>query len=206
MPDRDDLDLLLDSALATYADPGADSGLVKRVLAVVTAARELRERRSFFARTRMWLPWAIAMPLAASLLMWLAISRTQHAPAAKTQQAYQPERAQAPSNNAPAVAELANSNQKIPFSETKAVVHPSMHTARLKPCPFKTRDNSDCAPLPKLDVFPTPQPLTRQERSLASMATEAPVPLRQALANAQKEDDPPVHIAAIHIPPIETQP
>ena len=32
MPEKDDLDRLLDSALSTYADPGPESGLEERVL------------------------------------------------------------------------------------------------------------------------------------------------------------------------------
>src|SRR5450631_1222883 len=38
MPDKDDLDLLLDSALSTYADPGPRAGLEERVLSALNVA------------------------------------------------------------------------------------------------------------------------------------------------------------------------
>ena len=39
MREKDDLDLLIDSALATYADPGPDSGLEDRLLVGLSAVR-----------------------------------------------------------------------------------------------------------------------------------------------------------------------
>jgi hypothetical protein len=58
-------------------------------------------------------------------------------------------------------------------------------------------------PLPKLDFFPTPQPLTPQEQALAVIATQTPAPELKALIDAQKADDRPFPIAASHIPPFE---
>ena len=60
------------------------------------------------------------------------------------------------------------------------------------------------SPLPKLDVFPTPQPLTPEERAFVVLITQTPTPVRNALLAAQEQDDAPVHIAAIHIPPLES--
>ena len=57
--------------------------------------------------------------------------------------------------------------------------------------------------LPKLDVFPAPQPLTAEERALYSFATDVPEKQRQAVLNAQKNDNAPLDVAAIRIPPIE---
>jgi hypothetical protein len=42
------------------------------------------------------------------------------------------------------------------------------------------------APLPKLDVFPTPQPLTSQERALALYAARKPHALQQVLGTPQQ--------------------
>lgn len=241
MRDKDKLDVLLDSALATYADPA--SRIEQRVLASLQAARGAAERRSWLARTGSWLPWAIAVPAAATLLFWIAISKVQHLPATKTQQAYQPERAQVPSIDAPATAASANSNQKgssgakarigsVKLSGSTKVVpsqkigRPGISQQAMKACPVLGLDSaakigaasSSCSaaqtvpagtqvaeavPRPKLDVFPTPQPLTSQERALVSVTTEAPVPVRKALADAQTQDNFPIHIAAIHIPPVE---
>jgi hypothetical protein len=55
----------------------------------------------------------------------------------------------------------------------------------------------------KLAVFPTPQPLTPQERALYALATQVPEDQRQAILNARKNDSAPLDIAAIRIPPLE---
>jgi hypothetical protein len=59
------------------------------------------------------------------------------------------------------------------------------------------------APLPKLDVFPTPQPLTPEEQVLAVFAAKAPLTERQALLDAQKQADAPLSIAALQIQPLD---
>jgi hypothetical protein len=59
------------------------------------------------------------------------------------------------------------------------------------------------APAPKLDVFPTPQPLTPEEHTLVAIAAQAPAPLRKALVEAQLQPGEPLRIAAISIPPIK---
>jgi len=228
MPDKDDLDLLLDSALATYADPGADSGLEERMLAAVAAAQADGDIRKVSRWTSWWPAWAIALPMVASLLLWIAMSRPDHAPANPIQEANRVEEMRTPSSSVPTARRTIQHGDS---TRTTARSHRAAGKAALKPCqateltpaaastpgnsgscPGKTPAGStsmqavSTTPLPKLDVFPTPQPLTPQERSFASVATVAPVPLRQALAEAQKEDNAPVHIAAIHIPPIEAQP
>ena len=92
MPDKDDLDLLLDSALSTYADPGPDAGLganfEQRVLARIAAAQTSPERKQ--APRRTWLPWAIALPLAAGLVLLLLLApKINHSPSANTQLAHE---------------------------------------------------------------------------------------------------------------------
>lgn len=74
-PDRE-FDLLVRSALATYAEPASESDLVHGILARVAA-------ESAPAPARRWLPWAIALPVAAGLLMlaFLFGSRQMHMPA-----------------------------------------------------------------------------------------------------------------------------
>src|SRR5271167_2041306 len=63
-----EFDLLLRSALETYADSGPDSGLAERVLARIAIEGEGdRIRRS--KRSGWTIRWAIALPLAACLII-----------------------------------------------------------------------------------------------------------------------------------------
>jgi len=234
MPEKDEVDRLLDSALATYADPGADSGLERRVLAALAAERTAGEDRRAAGWSRRWLAWAIAAPVTASLLLWISIAKIKHAPPSQSQEAHRTERMQTPSVGTPAARARRDTQIGIHPSGGEALVHSSAHKATLKPChvtkpvslhgvgtgstscPTMGQDVSTGAqvaqvlPRPKLDVFPTPQPMTKQERTLAAVASEAPVTLRKALVEAQEQDDTRVRIAAIHIPPIkppsQTQP
>jgi len=59
------------------------------------------------------------------------------------------------------------------------------------------------AALPKLDVFPTPQPMTPQEKALVASTARASKPQLLALVTAQQNPEGPVTIAAIQIPPLE---
>jgi hypothetical protein len=188
MREKDDLDLLLDSALATYADPGPDSGLENRVLAALSAVQS-EPRTVITLRSRRWLPWAIAVPIAASLLLlWLLIAHHRQLPTSAPQQARQ----FAPGPIAPPAA---------PPNQLRRAV-PRRHTVRITQPPSSVQ-TAQAAPLPKLDVFPTPKPLTPEEQALVGVAAQTPQPIREALVQAQSQDDSPVRIAAIHIPPLE---
>ena len=192
MPEKDELDLLLDSALATYADPGPGSDLEDHVMAAVASA-QAADTAAARAR-RSWLPWAVAIPVAAALLfLWLSVARRVLAP--------QPQQAHATRPSTPE-NQPASPHRPGRAPSRKRFIQAAPQTELAK--------TDKRTPLPKLDVFPTPQPLTAQERGLALVSAEAQPPLREAIVQAQKEDDAPVHIAAIHIPPIsppsQTQP
>jgi hypothetical protein len=180
MRENDDLDLLLDAALKTYAESEASPSLEQRVLARIAA------EPSVAPRTR-WLPWAIAVPLAACLLVVALFFSQQH--------------------RAPIQTALTPSAPSSPLAALPAAPHPAqVHRARtrspLHSAPPILLANRN-VPLPKLDVFPTPQPLNAEERTLVVIATQTPVPLRKALVDAQSQPDAPLHIAEIRIPPIE---
>ena len=220
MPDKDDLDLLLDSALSTYADPGPRAGLEERVLSALNAAPIVGGSRGIQAPeyrqtkgdgdfrpgplsfqyilakfnvpiSRRRLAWAIALPIVAGLLLfWLSTPATIKAPFIHTQQAHQ-----------------TNPSPPIPLA---AAPQFSMRTSRRhatrvieSALPPSDAQVADAVARPKLDVFPTPQPMSAEERALVVVAMQTPLPLRKALAEAQ-QDDPPIHIAATHIPPLES--
>jgi hypothetical protein len=213
--DKDDLDLLLDSALATYADPGPDSGLEDRVLAALAAAHAETTARIQPRRWR-WLPWVIAIPVAACvILLWMLVpTRVVREPT--QQQAYRPDQAQSRLPGE-AVTLPQPALQKIHPSRAKARDHSAALMARPKPCPFEAAGScvearpdasaptgaANLTALPKLDVFPTPQPLTEQEQALLSYAQQAPTAQLQALSEAQARDEDPFPIATVHIPAFE---
>jgi hypothetical protein len=185
MPENDSLDRLIDSALATYASQEADSELAQRVLDRVSIEAATVPRRG-------WLPWAIALPVATGLLLLAVLSgpKPSHRPGGNTEQANQPRQPHAMES-----PESSISSQ--PSSSANARTAMPRVRRRLAAVAGKP------ARLPKLDTFPTPQPLTPAERTLAEYAAHAPEAERQALLEAQKQIDNPLSIAAIEIKPLE---
>jgi hypothetical protein len=192
MRDNDELDAMLDSALASYAEPGPDAGLEKRILARVSNEAATNARRR-------WLPWAFAIPVAACVVV-LALfasgllarhSRETLRPGESATRAHAPAVIAAQPESLP--VRIANRGERMTrtrASISKAATQPEQNAAGV-------------VPLPKLEVFPTPQPLTPAEQELASYAANAPVPERQSLIEANKQSEAPLRIAAIHIPPLE---
>ncbi|HEY1984669.1 MAG TPA: hypothetical protein VGG85_04625 [Terracidiphilus sp.] len=193
MREKDDLDLLLDSALLTYADPGPDACLEDRVLNALTAGSAPEVRTTWAVRKprRTWLRWAIALPIAGCLLLlWLSTPKTIHAPSTRHQEARQ---------NNPAAALSPAVTAEISTHTPRRLVTRAIQSA---PPPSNAQVAND-VPRPKLDVFPTPQPMSAEERALSLVAAQTPLPLRKALVDAQ-QDDPPIHIASTHIPPLDS--
>jgi hypothetical protein len=181
----DELDLLLDSALATYADPGPGSGLEQRILTRISAETAPAPRRR-----RLW--WAIALPAAACLLLvFLSTPKHPHPPSGRTEQAH-------PSQEAPFIATHTGSRPAHHLEAPQRSEKPTRKT-QSEPITLAAKP----VPYPKLDVFPTPRPLTHAEQALAVFAARAPEPERESLVETQKQLEEPLHIAAIHIPPLE---
>jgi len=178
-----ELDALIRSSIATYGQPAPNSELAKRILIRIAAEPEQ-------AATRRWLPWAIALPVAACLITIFMLFETRpvHAPAGLTNRAQIP--AQLHDNIAPGEPHQTQHENK------KTLVQPELRP-RLAMADSKTQ------PLPKLDVFPTPQPLTPEERALVQFVAHAPAAERKALLEEKEQPDAPLTIAAIKIQPIE---
>lgn len=191
MREKDQLDDLLDAALSTYADPGPHSGLEQRILARVSAENLAASTPTL---RRRWLPWGIALAAASCLLLFLVFSAQKriHPPSATTQSAH--------SSNA-FTATTAH-HEPIPIHPPVTFIHGAN---RLSPNAHRPSAAvaSKSAPLPKRDVFPTPEPLTPQEQALLAFAARASKPEIQALVQAQEQADAPLVIAAIHIQPLE---
>jgi hypothetical protein len=193
MRDNDELDAMLDSALASYSDPGPDLGLEQRILSRVSRESATKARRR-------WMPWAFAIPVAACVVVLAMFasgllarhSREAVRPGESATRAHAPAVIAAQPDSLPVrTANRAERMTRTRASVSKAATQPAEIAASV-------------APLPKLEVFPTPQPLTPAEQELATYAANAPVPERQSLIEANKQVDTPLKIAAIHIPPLET--
>lgn len=193
MREIDDLDHLIDSALSTYGDSGPDSGLEQRVLARVASARA--SARVAPAPRRRWLPWAFALPVAACLILsffFLAGPKTARTPAS--------------------VAKGVSQPQQLPIITAHGEAPPALRSVPVssnRPIPFnpRSRPGNRAMPsgtLPKLDVFPTPQPLTAAEQALVTFAVRAPESERESFIASQKQAEAPLHIAAIEIPPLDS--
>lgn len=178
MPDRDDLDGLLDSALSTYGAPS--SGFEARLLHSIAAA----ERTAPVRRPRR-LAWAIAVPAAACLVVALFVY--QHARMPHTSGSQQAQRAAASSRTLP-----VEGSHGAPVEV--AVRHHATHAAARSIAAAPV-------PMPKRDVFPTPQPLTAEEKTLAVAATSNSTAERNALLQAN-EPVTPLNVASIKIPPL----
>jgi hypothetical protein len=190
MHDNGQLDELIRSALDTYADPGPNSGpaseLAQRILdRIATEAAPAPRRR--------WLPWAIALPVAVCLLLLLVLSgpKAFRSPTTDTERVHQP---QAPSTN------MVNGE---PPTAPKSGSSLSAKVPLPKHRPRQVAAAATSARLPRLDVFPTPRPLTPAEQALTDYIAHAPEAERNALIEAQNQIDKPLNIAAIEIRPLE---
>lgn len=180
MPERDELDQLIDSALAGYAEPRP--GLEKRVLARVSGQMTRSPRRR-------WILAAVAAPAIAALILFgYLVQRTPRSQPG--QRAYVP----AVTSEPAVVTTPTPPNAQRPASPERI-----RHTGHVV-----NRASNPSVSRPKLDIFPTPQPLTADEQALALFAAQAPEPQRKAFIEAQQQADAPIHIAAIRIQPLES--
>jgi hypothetical protein len=203
MRERDELDRLLDSALSTYGDPeagsganpdGADSNLERRILARIAGARLGSARISPAPRLR-WLPWALGLTAAACLIfLWVATVKMHKLPSGAAERERQASQTPDRAFQAPTPLRRSASNPKVAGPEAK--VHSTTVASAAK-----------AAPLPKLDVFPTPEPLTPEEQALAAIVVHTPTSELEALMAAQEQEDTPqIRIAAIEVKPFEPPP
>ena len=178
--ERDELDLLLDQqidgALATYIDAEAKPGLAHSILAA-TSRREPRGRPAL-----RWL--AVAVPaLAAVLLVAILVAH----------------RANSPSQTAHVVAQAPSATPRTVLPAKPGRLSPLVARA------VKVRDAHVAPSLPRREVFPTPVPLTAEEQALlAGRKPNSQQVSTQLAQSATRSEQPvePIHIADIHIPPL----
>jgi hypothetical protein len=186
MPDehKNELDTLLDQALASYVDQEPDPALRTRILSRAAEAEP--------SPKRLWL-FAPAATCAAAILIALLL----HPPA----------RSPRPQPAAkPAIASVSQSPAPVAATPRQMVPPRAVLTAR------RTR-RSERPAIARSKFFPTPSPLTAEEKILLQFATEHPEQARQVLTSTAQDRAPldtkplsiaPVHIAALSDPQ-ETQ-
>jgi hypothetical protein len=179
---------LILSSIATYGEPEPNSQLAQRILQRIAAeTRPVPPRR--------WLPWAVALAMGACLIAFFALFQAKpvHAPASVSNQMHIPEQAD-DNTGRREIATVAPHQSQHERRRTLVRSDLRLHATSLL---------REAQPLPKLDVFPMPQPLTPAERALIQFAERTPVAERKALIEAQQQPDTPLTIAAIKIQPIE---
>jgi hypothetical protein len=167
--ENDALDRELDAALTKYTAVEPRAGLEERILANLRTQRE-------HAASRSWWGWRPAIALAAALAVLVAVSLwISRKP---TEVVHRPP---VPTPGAEVAASRENTPQKP--STSMVAKNAGQHGPRHSQ-PMVTA-------VPKLDVFPSPQPLSEQEQLLANYVTEYPehaVLVARALTEALRHD------------------
>jgi hypothetical protein len=177
----DELDKLLDEALANYSSEEPRPGLEQRVLHRVRAAGTPHR----FG----WRRWAIAIPALASLVL-LAVTHLGKPLA--TAYRGQPQPAAVAPNLA---ATRLPATTVVEPGERRSV--PARRPQRIVNRPVAAQ-----SALPKRGVFPLPEPLSPEERALLDLVTHFPDQAREVLIEASQRSSQPIEIPRIEIPPL----
>lgn len=165
--EKDTLDLALDAALVEYSDVEPRAGLEQRILAHLQSkgARLL---------SRSWWRWSAAGAIAVLLALTVAL-------------AWRPNRATKTvgQTHPPAAVERVQASPTPVAVHRQTRTHASMH-ARSTSARRHARQSVVVAREPKLDQFPSPEPLTREELALVRYVRQFP---RDALAVAIEQEE-----------------
>lgn len=198
--DRYEPDERVDAALRRYANAPHFSEPRVALARVRALAEQEPERRP----RRVW-TWVVPSVIAAALMVVVAlwVMRTPQTP----QIAWAPK--------TPGVANVEHSESTNVSPIQKATAGHSTRDANhccveRHAAAIRTLAQNDRAVrvrvsehLPKQEVFPTPQPLSPEERALLALATQAPPEVRKQVIEAQKHFGDPIQIAALAIRPLD---
>ena len=146
---EDALDRILDSALAKYAAIEPRSGLEERILANLSSAEATTPHR-------VWWRWGLAFAAITVAVTFVAVIWKTSVPSPPVIVNRRPVPVQLPARSA---SESANRNGSS---------HQRSGTARIRTTATRPSNRESVEPVPKLDQFPSPQPLTEQEKILES--------------------------------------
>jgi hypothetical protein len=172
---RDELDEIIDRGLAAYSSCEPLAGLEDRVLNRIQLADAGRRRGPGWR-------WALAIPVLAALATVVVVSRGDRTPIAKPTQT-------ARVDTAPPVTPV------LPAAPSAVPSHTIRRTRGARPSTASPRV------LPKRDQFPTPTPLSPEERALVALARLRPADV-EAFAELQKKNSQEIQIPPIEIPPL----
>ena len=154
---RDELDHKLDVALARYAAVEPRTGLEDRILANIRAARAPVPDRA-------WWRWGLAGALAAMVTVALALTLKSGRQSRPVVANHSSATTQGSKEPAILVVSGAGGNQHPLHASNSAKKRTTNHIRR----------ETIVAANPKLDRFPSPQPLSEQELALARYVSEFP--------------------------------
>lgn len=177
MPDPHELDPILDLVLADYAKPPA--GLEERVLARVFGETRPSPRRR-------WVLVAIAAPIAVCLLLFTyRMPKALHSWSA-------------------AVANQPSESSVRPAAAPRIEWPPRVVVGKQIDRRRRVQEGirPSVPPRPKLELFPTPQPPTAEERALSQLASQTTDAERKAIVETREQAGAPIEITAIRIPPL----
>ena len=173
-----DLDCLIDEALRTYAHQATDANLIERILSRLANEPASKARLG-------WVPWAAALTAAICLVMLVLFGpKSTRTPALPMQNAQ--------------FHNPAGLSARPRAQTAKTAKRTNRDAPRLRSIPATAASQ----PLPKLDMFPTPSPLTSQDRALAIYVAHTPRAELQALARSEQEQTP-LTVASIHVMPLD---
>jgi hypothetical protein len=187
MQDSDDLDFIINRAVASYGDPAADQQLAERLLDGVRQRTPVTHPPAH----RRWLPWAAGLAAAAcALAVIFGTLWPKHAPinSPGKQQSGQSMAASAPAPSPP-LARSAPSNRTQRSNLPRRMKQPR-------------HGMTNNAARPKLDVFPTAEPLSDENQAFALFVQRAPPSQVRELLTAQTSADAPVTIEELKIQPL----
>lgn len=189
MPERDDLDRLIDSELARYAEPRP--GLEQRVLSRVET--EEANRSNWFLVLHGSKSWALAGAIAAIVLsLALQTDWIPHRESSTTARATTPDHAPVVSPE----SETPEAHRDIQHvTQIAKNTHDALSKSKNIAAPERMRH-------PKLDVFPALQPLSPEEQALVAIATGPSKDARDNLIASQRQLDAPLQISSIDIAPL----
>jgi hypothetical protein len=100
------------------------------------------------------------------------------------------------------VVQLKVTQQKVAPARP-AVTEAAIAPARQVPVEQKPSSVAKRAPLPKLQQFPSPAPITKEERLLLTLIARSPEKAREILTEGQRPDSEPIRIEEIEIQPLQ---